>query len=114
MRASLSASPLLRSAVGQHAAAAGMEPAVAYGAAKAGSASFDPVAFFKHPRTILRLMCWVRLALMSRSACTPRLSVWVSFTGSVYLLTRLKEIAISFLFMKDFTLNPRLLCLGSL
>lgn len=64
-------------------AAAGMEPAVAYGAAKAGSVSFDPVAFFKHPRTILRLLCWVSLlcnaalALMSRPACS-RISVWLS------------------------------------
>ncbi|XP_034455047.1 synaptogyrin-3-like isoform X2 [Hippoglossus hippoglossus] len=36
-----------------------MEPAGAYGAGKAGSVSFDPVAFFTHPRTILRLMSWV-------------------------------------------------------
>uniref|UniRef100_A0A667X5T9 Synaptogyrin n=1 Tax=Myripristis murdjan TaxID=586833 RepID=A0A667X5T9_9TELE len=36
-----------------------MEPAGAYGAGKAGSAAFDPVAFFTHPRTILRLLSWV-------------------------------------------------------
>ncbi|XP_069545845.1 synaptogyrin-1-like isoform X2 [Brachyistius frenatus] len=36
-----------------------MEPAGAYGAGKAGSFTFDPVAFFTHPRTILRLMSWV-------------------------------------------------------
>ncbi|KAM6942107.1 synaptogyrin-1-like isoform 2-T2 [Lycodopsis pacificus] len=36
-----------------------MEPAGAYGARKAGSVPFDPVAFFTHPRTILRLMSWV-------------------------------------------------------
>lgn len=37
-----------------------MEPAGAYGAGKAGSVAFDPVAFFTHPRTILRLLSWVR------------------------------------------------------
>ncbi|XP_030268398.1 synaptogyrin-1-like isoform X2 [Sparus aurata] len=36
-----------------------MEPAGAYGAGKAGSFTFDPVAFFTHPRTVLRLMSWV-------------------------------------------------------
>uniref|UniRef100_G3PX33 Synaptogyrin n=1 Tax=Gasterosteus aculeatus aculeatus TaxID=481459 RepID=G3PX33_GASAC len=36
-----------------------MERAGAYGAAKAGGVAFDPVAFFTHPRTILRLMSWV-------------------------------------------------------
>lgn len=39
----------------------GMEQAGAYGAGKAGSVGFDPVAFFTHPRTILRLMSWVSL-----------------------------------------------------
>lgn len=69
-----------------------MEPAGAYGAAKAGSIGFDPVAFFKHPRTILRLMCWVSLlcnvrADVNEQACmhTPHLSVWVSFMFSIYL-----------------------------
>ncbi|KAG7237083.1 hypothetical protein INR49_032829 [Caranx melampygus] len=37
----------------------GMEPAGAYGAGKAGSLAFDPVAFFTHPRTVLRLLSWV-------------------------------------------------------
>uniref|UniRef100_A0A3Q2YQI4 Synaptogyrin 3b n=1 Tax=Hippocampus comes TaxID=109280 RepID=A0A3Q2YQI4_HIPCM len=36
-----------------------MEPAAAYGAAKAGKVVFDPVAFFTHPRTIMRLLSWV-------------------------------------------------------
>ncbi|XP_035812464.1 synaptogyrin-1-like isoform X2 [Amphiprion ocellaris] len=36
-----------------------MEPAGAYGAGKAGAVSFDPVAFFTHPRTVLRLLSWV-------------------------------------------------------
>ncbi|KAF3852417.1 hypothetical protein F7725_005772 [Dissostichus mawsoni] len=36
-----------------------MESAGAYGAGKAGSVAFDPVAFFTHPRTVLRLMSWV-------------------------------------------------------
>ncbi|TNN31443.1 Synaptogyrin-3 [Liparis tanakae] len=36
-----------------------MEAAGAYGAAKAGSVAFDPVAFFTHPRTVLRLTSWV-------------------------------------------------------
>uniref|UniRef100_A0A3B3WMC3 MARVEL domain-containing protein n=1 Tax=Poecilia mexicana TaxID=48701 RepID=A0A3B3WMC3_9TELE len=36
-----------------------METAVAYGAMKAGRVPFDPVAFFTHPRTILRLLSWV-------------------------------------------------------
>lgn len=69
-----------------------MEPAGAYGAAKAGSTSFDPVAFFKHPRTILRLMCWVSLlcnvrADVNEQACMhpPHLSVWVSFMFSISL-----------------------------
>ncbi|MEQ2241845.1 hypothetical protein ILYODFUR_029558 [Ilyodon furcidens] len=35
-----------------------METAGAYGARKAGSVPFDPVAFFTHPRTILRLLSW--------------------------------------------------------
>lgn len=39
----------------------GMEPAGAYGAGKAGSLAFDPVAFFTHPRTVLRLLSWVSL-----------------------------------------------------
>ncbi|CAF88261.1 unnamed protein product [Tetraodon nigroviridis] len=62
-----------------------MEPAVAYGAAKAGSVGFDPVAFFKHPRTILRLLCWVsRLGSAAGgrwcAACRrPHLRVWVLF-----------------------------------
>lgn len=105
VRASLSASPLLLSAVGQHKAAAGMEPAVAYGAAKAGSVSFDPVAFFKHPRTILRLLCWVSLlwnvrAGVDEQACLhPHLSVWVSFTGSLSLQTGLLEITIFYFFI---------------
>ncbi|XP_075889841.1 synaptogyrin-1-like isoform X2 [Nelusetta ayraudi] len=36
-----------------------MEPAGGYGAGKAGGVAFDPVAFFTHPRTVLRLMSWV-------------------------------------------------------
>lgn len=36
-----------------------METAGAYGARKAGSVAFDPVAFFTHPRSILRLLSWV-------------------------------------------------------
>ncbi|XP_043970681.1 synaptogyrin-3-like [Gambusia affinis] len=36
-----------------------METASAYGAMKAGRVLFDPVAFFTHPRTILRLLSWV-------------------------------------------------------
>uniref|UniRef100_A0A3Q2NRB6 Synaptogyrin 3b n=1 Tax=Fundulus heteroclitus TaxID=8078 RepID=A0A3Q2NRB6_FUNHE len=36
-----------------------METAGAYGARKAGNVPFDPVAFFTHPRTILRLLSWV-------------------------------------------------------
>ncbi|XP_061626566.1 synaptogyrin-3-like [Phyllopteryx taeniolatus] len=36
-----------------------MEPAAVYGAAKAGKLAFDPLAFFTHPRTILRLLSWV-------------------------------------------------------
>lgn len=106
VRASLSASPLPLSAVGQHKGAAGMEPAVAFGAAKAGSVNFDPVAFFKHPRTILRLMCWVSLLCNARAgageqACLhPLPSVWVSFTGSLSLQTGLWETTISFLFLK--------------
>ncbi|XP_028316924.1 synaptogyrin-3-like isoform X2 [Gouania willdenowi] len=36
-----------------------MEPAGAYGAGKAGSIAFDAVAFFTHPRTLLRLLSWV-------------------------------------------------------
>lgn len=84
---------LLSAAVGQHKAAAGMEPAGAYGAAKAGSIGVDPVAFFKHPRTILRLMCWVSLlcnvrADVNEQACMPpppNLSVWVSFMFSISL-----------------------------
>lgn len=38
-----------------------MEPAGGYGAGKAGGVAFDPVAFFTHPRTVLRLMSWVSL-----------------------------------------------------
>lgn len=47
-------------AFGQH-PAGGMEPAGGYGAGKAGGVAFDPVAFFTHPRTVLRLMSWVSL-----------------------------------------------------
>ncbi|CAL8354474.1 unnamed protein product [Boreogadus saida] len=36
-----------------------MESAGAYGAGRAGSTSFDPVAFFTHPRTVVRLLSWV-------------------------------------------------------
>lgn len=47
-------------AFGQH-PAGGMEPAGGFGAGKAGGVAFDPVAFFTHPRTVLRLMSWVSL-----------------------------------------------------
>lgn len=40
--------------------AGGMETAGGFNAGKAGHIAFDPVAFFTHPRTILRLMSWVR------------------------------------------------------
>ncbi|XP_008315012.1 synaptogyrin-1-like [Cynoglossus semilaevis] len=36
-----------------------METAGGFNAGKAGHIAFDPVAFFTHPRTILRLMSWV-------------------------------------------------------
>ncbi|XP_077461351.1 synaptogyrin-3-like [Stigmatopora argus] len=36
-----------------------MDPAVAFGSAKAGKLAFDPVAFFTHPRTIMRILSWV-------------------------------------------------------
>ncbi|KAM9769124.1 synaptogyrin-1-like isoform 2-T2 [Menidia menidia] len=36
-----------------------MDSTAAYGARKAGSVAFDPVAFLTHPRTILRLLSWV-------------------------------------------------------
>lgn len=49
-------------AFGQH-PAGGMEPAGGYGAGKAGGVAFDPVAFFTHPRTVLRLMSWVSLPI---------------------------------------------------
>lgn len=52
-----------------------MESAGAYGAGKAGSFNFDPVAFFTHPRTILRLMSWVSLL------CNVR----VGINGQAYL-----------------------------
>ena len=52
--------------------AGGMEPAGAYGAGKAGSFVFDPVAFFTHPRTVLRLMSWVRLLRTVRALINGR------------------------------------------
>ncbi|KAJ3615192.1 hypothetical protein NHX12_018760 [Muraenolepis orangiensis] len=36
-----------------------MESAGGYGAGRAGSNSFDAVAFFTHPRTVVRLLSWV-------------------------------------------------------
>ncbi|KAM9792080.1 synaptogyrin-3-like [Neosynchiropus ocellatus] len=36
-----------------------MDAAAAYGASRAGGVAFDPVAFFSHPRTLLRLLSWV-------------------------------------------------------
>ncbi|KAM4585160.1 synaptogyrin-3-like [Odontesthes bonariensis] len=36
-----------------------METTGAYGVRKAGGVTFDPVAFFTHPRTVLRLLSWV-------------------------------------------------------
>lgn len=44
-----------------HHLAGGMESAGGFGAGKAGGVAFDPVAFFTHPRTVLRLMSWVSL-----------------------------------------------------
>lgn len=61
-----------------------MEPAGAYGAGKAGSVSFDPVAFFTHPRTILRLMSWVSLLC----------NVWADISGQAYLHPHLSPIHI--------------------
>lgn len=52
--------------------AGGMEPAGAYGAGKAGSFTFDPVAFFTHPRTVLRLMSWVSLLRTVRALINGR------------------------------------------
>ncbi|KAM6972357.1 synaptogyrin-3-like [Aplochiton taeniatus] len=36
-----------------------MEPAGAYGSGKAGNTNFEPIGFFTHPRTVLRLLSWV-------------------------------------------------------
>lgn len=53
----------------------GMEAAGAYGARKAGSVRFDPVAYFTHPRTILRLLSWVsRLLLLIIFLCNVLVS----------------------------------------
>lgn len=44
----------------------------AYGAGKAGGA-FDPLTFIKQPQTIIRILCWVSLMMMSaeRGAESP-------------------------------------------
>lgn len=89
--AQLTPTRLVLSAGVRHQKAGGMQPAGAYGAGKAGSVAFDPVAFFTHPRTVLRLLSWVSLpctvwvsSSMDRPTCSPPLCLVPTYICLVF------------------------------